>query len=113
MVRLEGPACCAICELATRRPSIRGGLPESLMDQSYSRERLKELRTLVGENQRVAILLQDDPDPDAIASGIALRTLLGRNKLTTPLFSFSDITRPENRAMVQLLEIEVVRASRP
>jgi nanoRNase/pAp phosphatase (c-di-AMP/oligoRNAs hydrolase) len=86
-------------------------LPESLMDQSYTRERLKELRTLVGENQRVAILLQDDPDPDAIASGIALRTLLGRNKLTTPLFSFSDITRPENRAMVQLLEIEVVRAS--
>jgi nanoRNase/pAp phosphatase (c-di-AMP/oligoRNAs hydrolase) len=82
------------------------------MDQSYTRERLKELRTLVGDNQRVAILLQDDPDPDAIASGIALRTLLGRNKLTTPLFSFSDITRPENRAMVQLLEIEVVRASR-
>jgi nanoRNase/pAp phosphatase (c-di-AMP/oligoRNAs hydrolase) len=83
------------------------------MDQSYTRERLKELRTLVGENQRVAILLQDDPDPDAIASGIALRTLLGRNKLTTPLFSFTEITRPENRAMVQLLEIEVVRASRP
>ncbi len=81
------------------------------MDQSYTRERLKELRALVGESERVAILLQDDPDPDAIASGIALRTLLGRNKLTTPLFSFSEITRPENRAMVQLLEIEVVRAS--
>lgn len=77
------------------------------MDQSYTRERLKELRALVGDSERVAILLQDDPDPDAIASGIALRTLLGRNKLTTPLFSFTDITRPENRAMVQLLEIEV------
>ena len=81
------------------------------MDQSYTRERLKELRALVRDSERIAILLQDDPDPDAIASGIALRTLLGRNKLTTPLFSFSDITRPENRAMVQLLEIEVDRAS--
>ena len=81
------------------------------MDQSYTRERLKELRALVRDSERVAILLQDDPDPDAIASGIALRTLLGRNKLTTPLFSFSEITRPENRAMVQLLEIEVVRAT--
>ncbi len=81
------------------------------MDQSYTRERLKELRALVGESQRVAILLQDDPDPDAIASGIALRTLLGRNKQTTPLCSFTEITRPENRAMVQLLEIEVVPAS--
>ncbi|HEV3113872.1 MAG TPA: DHH family phosphoesterase [Candidatus Binataceae bacterium] len=81
------------------------------MDQSYTRERLKELRALVRDSERVAILLQDDPDPDAIASGIALRTLLGRNKQTTPLFSFSDITRPENRAMVQLLEIEVDRAT--
>ena len=80
------------------------------MDQSYTRERLKELRALVGDSERVAIVLQDDPDPDAIASGIALRTLLGRNKQTTPLFSFTDITRPENRAMVQLLEIEVVKA---
>jgi nanoRNase/pAp phosphatase (c-di-AMP/oligoRNAs hydrolase) len=80
------------------------------MDQSYTREKLRELRGLVGENQRIAILLQDDPDPDAIASGIALRTLLGRNKLTTPLFSFTEITRPENIAMVKLLEIEVVPA---
>src|SRR5215472_10461338 len=83
------------------------------MDQSYTRDRLKELRALVGESQRVAILLQDEPDPDAIASGIALRTLLGRNKQTTPLFSYTEITRPENRAMVQLLEIEVVSASQP
>jgi nanoRNase/pAp phosphatase (c-di-AMP/oligoRNAs hydrolase) len=82
------------------------------MDQSYTRERLRELRALVSESDRVAILLQDDPDPDAIASGIALRTLLGRNKQTTPLFSFTEITRPENRAMVHLLEIEVAAASR-
>ncbi|HXR36458.1 MAG TPA: DHH family phosphoesterase [Candidatus Binataceae bacterium] len=81
------------------------------MDPSYTKEKLRELRKLAGENRRVAILLQDDPDPDAIASGIALRTLLGRNKLTTPLYSFTDITRPENRAMVQLLEIEVVQAN--
>ena len=81
------------------------------MDQSYTREKLKELHSLVSENQKVAILLQDDPDPDGIASGIALRTLLGRNKLTTPIFSYGAITRPENRAMVQLLEIEVANAS--
>ncbi len=81
------------------------------MDESYTKEKLRALRAVVGENDRVAILLQDDPDPDAIASGMALRTLLGRNKLTTPLFSFTEITRPENRAMVQLLEIEVVQAT--
>src|SRR5438034_7700520 len=81
------------------------------MDQSLTREKIKELRSLVGEDERVAIVLQDDPDPDGIASAMALRALLGRNKLTTPIFSFGPITRPENRAMVNLLEIEVARAT--
>ena len=55
----------------------------------------------------VLILLQDDPDPDAIASGLALRQALGRNKQTTTIGSFGKATRPENIAMAQLLEIEV------
>ena len=62
---------------------------------------------MVGEGDRVAIVLQDDPDPDAMASAMALRTLLGRNKQTTPFFAFKPVTRPENRTMVHLLEIEI------
>jgi nanoRNase/pAp phosphatase (c-di-AMP/oligoRNAs hydrolase) len=77
------------------------------MDQVYTKQKLKELRGLVDEGDRVAIVLQDDPDPDAMASAMALRTLLGRNKLTTPLFSFKPVTRPENRTMVHLLEIDI------
>jgi len=77
------------------------------MDQAYTKQKLKELRGLVDEGDRVAIVLQDDPDPDAMASAMALRTLLGRNKLTTPLFSFKPVTRPENRTMVHLLEIDI------
>jgi len=77
------------------------------MDQAYTKQKLKELRALVDEGDRVAIMLQDDPDPDAMASAMALRTLLGRNKLTTPLFSFKPVTRPENRTMVHLLEIDI------
>jgi nanoRNase/pAp phosphatase (c-di-AMP/oligoRNAs hydrolase) len=77
------------------------------MDQAYTKQKLKELRALIDEGDRVAIVLQDDPDPDAMASAMALRTLLGRNKLTTPLFSFKPVTRPENRTMVHLLEIDI------
>ena len=80
------------------------------MEQQLTREKLKQLRALVGEGDRVAIVVQDDPDPDALSSAIALRTLLGRNKLTTPIFSFAPVTRPENRTMVHLLEIEVAPA---
>src|SRR5690348_13780943 len=81
------------------------------MDQALTRQKIRELRALVDEGDRVAIVLQDDPDPDAMSSAMALRTLLGRNKLTTPLFSFTPVTRPENRTMVHLLEIEVLPAS--
>jgi nanoRNase/pAp phosphatase (c-di-AMP/oligoRNAs hydrolase) len=56
-------------------------------------------------------VLQDDPDPDAMSSAIALRALLGRNKLTTPIFAFQPVTRPENRTMMHLLEIEIAPAA--
>ena len=81
------------------------------MDQALTKQKLKELRALVGEGDKVAIVLQDDPDPDAMSSAIALRVLLGRNKLTTPIFAFKQVTRPENRTMTHLLEIEVAAAT--
>jgi nanoRNase/pAp phosphatase (c-di-AMP/oligoRNAs hydrolase) len=62
--------------------------------------------------ESVLILLQDDPDPDAIASGLALRQVLGRNKQTAPLGSYGRVTRPENIAMVKLLEIEIEKLTR-
>jgi nanoRNase/pAp phosphatase (c-di-AMP/oligoRNAs hydrolase) len=81
------------------------------MDQTLTKQKIKELRTLVSEGDRVAILLQDDPDPDAMSSAIALRTLLGRNRQTTPIFSFTPVTRPENRTMTHLLDIAISPAS--
>ena len=80
------------------------------MDQALTRQKLREPRAIVNGGDRVAIVLQDDPDPDAMSSAIALRALLGRNKLTTPIFAFTPVTRPENRTMIRLLEIEVVPA---
>src|SRR5215510_13070687 len=62
--------------------------------------------------ESVLILLQDDPDPDAIASGLALRQVMGRNKQTAPLGSFGRVTRPENIAMVKLLEIEIEKITK-
>lgn len=74
-----------------------------------TQRRLEEVRNHFDDAESVVILLQDDPDPDAIASGLALRQVLGRNKQTAPLASFGRVTRPENIAMVKLLEIEIER----
>lgn len=70
-------------------------------------DRVSDLRNLLKDAGRIAILLQDDPDPDGLASALALRKVLGRNAQTAPVVSFGRITRPENVAMSQLLDIEV------
>lgn len=68
---------------------------------------VQEVRdALAGE--RVALLMQPDPDPDGLAAALALRTLLGRNKVTAPIVSFGRVTRPENVTMLRLLELEVL-----
>jgi nanoRNase/pAp phosphatase (c-di-AMP/oligoRNAs hydrolase) len=80
------------------------------MDHALTRQKIRDLRKLVADDDRIAIVLQDDPDPDSMSSAIALRTLLGRNKQTTPIFAFKPVTRPENRTMTHLLEIEITPA---
>jgi nanoRNase/pAp phosphatase (c-di-AMP/oligoRNAs hydrolase) len=69
---------------------------------------VKAVRSILGEGDRIALLVQPDPDPDGLASALALRTILGRNKVSTPIVSFGKVTRPENLAMMRLLDIEVL-----
>lgn len=94
-------------------------LPELLESNLRWHIRLARTMRLVEEvkarfegAESVLILLQDDPDPDAIASGLALRQVLGRNKQSAPLGSFGRVTRPENIAMVKLLEIEIEKVTK-
>jgi hypothetical protein len=35
------------------------------VDQALTRQKIKELRAFVDESDKIAIVLQDDPDPDA------------------------------------------------
>ncbi len=75
-----------------------------------NRKKVERIRSLFGE-EKVHILLQHDPDPDAIGSALALRELLGRNRATTPIVTFGEVTRPENLAMIRLLDIQIERIS--
>lgn len=69
---------------------------------------VKAVRDVLADGDQIALLLQPDPDPDGLASALALRTVLGRNKVSTPIVSFGKVTRPENIAMMRLLDIEVI-----
>ena len=73
--------------------------------------RVFQLRDLLGSREKVAVLLQPDPDPDGIACGYALRVILGRKKTTAPLVSFGEVKRPENQALVRALGIDIATIS--
>ena len=86
---------------------------ERELDHLENLRRVVQLRELLEHREKVAILLQPDPDPDGIAAGYGLRALLGRKSPTAPLVSFGAVTRPENRAMVAALGLEVRTVSVP
>src|SRR4029453_19232386 len=77
------------------------------LERAHERARVEKIRAHFEGAPRVLILMQDDPDPDAIASALALRTLLGRNRTGAPICTFGTITRPENVAMCEILDIDV------
>jgi len=74
-----------------------------------NRRKLAALLEINREAENVLILIQDDPDPDALAGGLALRVLLGRNKQTAPIATFGQVTRSENLNMIKLLDIPVMK----
>jgi len=79
------------------------------MEKTLTAHRVRGLQAMIQDQEKVLLLIQQDPDPDAIASALAMRILLGRNKLSAPIASFGRVSRPENQAMLQLLDIEVVQ----
>jgi nanoRNase/pAp phosphatase (c-di-AMP/oligoRNAs hydrolase) len=93
-----------------RRTGLRTQIRDDI-DEEFSHlgnlSRVVALRNLLAPREKVAILLQPDPDPDGIASGLALRALIGRKRSTAPLVAFGEIERPENRALVRALGLQV------
>jgi nanoRNase/pAp phosphatase (c-di-AMP/oligoRNAs hydrolase) len=71
--------------------------------------RLKELLLSLPSDQRIAIITQDDPDPDAIGSALGLQRICGhiRPDLTAKIFHGGCISHPQNLTMVQRLVINL------
>ncbi len=70
--------------------------------------RVEELRRVHNGAKKMLILLHYNPDPDAIASALALRTLLKRNRQTAIIGHLGEkVSRPENMAMIEQLEIDL------
>ena len=86
---------------------VTAAVLEPALERAVTRARVARVREHFARADRVLIMMQDDPDPDAIASALALKTLLGRPKSAATIGTFGTIRRPENRAMTRILEIDV------
>ena len=64
------------------------------LSRSMTRARVQQYQRYFADADRVLILLHNDPDPDALASGLALRNLLRRTKTTAIIGAMQGVTRP-------------------
>src|SRR5438105_9881604 len=84
-----------------------GGPLLTEFSRSLTRAKVIQYQRYLSDAERVLILLHNDPDPDALASGLAVRNVLHRTKTTAIIGAVQGVTRPENLRMVNLLDIHV------
>ena len=84
-----------------------GGPLLTEFSRSLTRARVQQYQRYFSDADRVLIMLHNDPDPDAMASGLALRNVLHRTKTTAIIAAIQGVTRPENLRMANLLDIQV------
>jgi nanoRNase/pAp phosphatase (c-di-AMP/oligoRNAs hydrolase) len=104
------PGRAPIFEFPVRGLSFKEQITGSLIREKAwvdMKRRVFNLRAIMEDAKKVLILTHNNPDPDSIASALALRTLLGRNNRTATIGYLGDlIHRPENRQMLELLDID-------
>jgi nanoRNase/pAp phosphatase (c-di-AMP/oligoRNAs hydrolase) len=84
-----------------------GGPLLTEFSRSLTRARVQQYQRYFSDADRVLILLHHEPDPDAIASGLALRNVLRRTKATAIIGAIQGVTRPENVRMLNLLDLQI------
>ncbi|HET9831063.1 MAG TPA: DHH family phosphoesterase [Vicinamibacterales bacterium] len=84
-----------------------GGPLLTEFSRSLTRAKVIQYQRYLSDAERLLILLHNDPDPDALASGLAIRNVLHRTKTTAIIGAVQGVTRPENLRMVNLLDIHV------
>ena len=70
-----------------------GGPLLTEFSRSLTRLKVQQYQRFFSDADRVLILLHNDPDPDALASGLALRDVLRRNRQGAGLGAVEGVTR--------------------
>jgi nanoRNase/pAp phosphatase (c-di-AMP/oligoRNAs hydrolase) len=79
-------------------------LMERLTDQGT---RKRQLRRVLRGLDELAVVTHDNPDPDAIASAVALQRIAAASGCEATVYYYGAINHQENRALVNLLEFDL------
>lgn len=82
---------------------------QEVLDRAATTAKVEQIRALVPAGKRAVVLIWGNPDPDAIACAFALRELLAKPARDFVIAYMGEITRPENRAMVDVVNIPMVK----
>ena len=75
--------------------------------KKQTRQKLKKLQSLWKKCKSLLIVMQDNPDPDAIAAAVALRKLANTANLNCSIAHRGSVGRGENRALVKYLNLNL------
>ncbi|MBN2309423.1 MAG: DHH family phosphoesterase [Candidatus Hydrogenedentes bacterium] len=88
-------------------PAARAESNQDGLDLGRSAANVEALLRICSRRGRILILMQNNPDPDAIASAAAVRDLIHRRLNRRAVIGYGGVFgRAENRAMVHELRIE-------
>jgi nanoRNase/pAp phosphatase (c-di-AMP/oligoRNAs hydrolase) len=106
----------ALERLADRVIDGHGAVVEAFLEASVGETTgrvARLLRTLRSIDGRLAVVAHDNPDPDAIASALALVRLAEFAGVEADACYYGDISHQENRALVNLLDVSLKNLSAP
>jgi nanoRNase/pAp phosphatase (c-di-AMP/oligoRNAs hydrolase) len=84
-----------------------------LLESGELEHRAQHLSEIITTTERtLAIVTHENPDPDAIASAVALRAIANHLGVESEIFYFGDMGPQENRAFVNLLDVEMTSVAR-
>lgn len=84
----------------------------SNIDETEPKKKLKKLKGIISEADKgIAIVTQDNPDPDAIASAVTLKRIIEKEGKTAEILYGGEIGHEENRALVNLMDIKLTHIS--
>jgi nanoRNase/pAp phosphatase (c-di-AMP/oligoRNAs hydrolase) len=85
----------------------------SNLDETEPKKKLNKLKKIISEADKgVAIVTQNNPDPDAIASAVTLKRIIESEGKAADIIYGEEIGHEENRALVNLMGIQLIHISK-